>query len=95
MSEIKQKATPTDWTDDRCDDMDILIKLLNEVKSLNSGSHFITRVQECIGMAEALTAYDYQKNTRIPFADFLNKLCIKDRFPEPPKTPQGGGSEEC
>ena len=66
------------WSDDRANELVILSRLLKEIKTLNSSSGTIERMQRCIAAAEILLFTDFNTG-RDSFPQFLAKLCIADR----------------
>ena len=67
MSDIK-------WTDDRCEQLLKLEKVLRDVANANSANNFIRRMAEASELAESLLHSEYPS-----FLLFLNQLAIDER----------------
>lgn len=76
----KVTATPTDWTDQRCEDLGMLEELLNTASSLGTSSPFIRNVERVIELAGKLNRSNREER-RASFAQFLDNLALRDRFP--------------
>ena len=67
------------WDKERCNELEAFEKLLNEVGSINSGSHCLERIARCIDLAATLNQTDFDSG-RMSFKQFLRALAIDDRF---------------
>lgn len=69
----------TVWDESRCDEFEMLERLLNEVSMIDNGSGCVGRILKCIEMAKQLNKCDL--NTGRPsFARFIHGIAIEDRF---------------
>ena len=66
------------WPEDRLDELDLLQLLVNEVQSINRGSHVIERLTRCIELAEKLDRTDYGKGRHSLMA-FIRDVSRGDR----------------
>ncbi len=66
--------TPTNWTDDRCKDLEDLETLVREVRTINHGSSVIQRLIRCEELAEKLSRIDLEH------LGFLRDLAINGVF---------------
>jgi hypothetical protein len=62
------------WTDDRCEQLLKLEKVLRDVANANSANNFIRRMAEASELAESLLHSEYPS-----FLLFLNQLAIDER----------------
>jgi hypothetical protein len=67
------------WDSSRCGELDLLERLVREVKAINGGNRCLERIASCIEMAEQLDRTTYEP-VRRSFLSFLNDIAIDDRF---------------
>lgn len=66
------------WTKDRAEELRLLQQLLNDVQTINRGSHVLERLARCIDLAEKLDRHDLE-NGRPSFMSFLSDLYLDER----------------
>jgi hypothetical protein len=77
MSKNNARA-PVTWTDDRCNELELLGQLLREVSSINHANNCLERIARCIELAEKLGRDDFF-TCRDSMLTFLRGLAIADR----------------
>jgi hypothetical protein len=66
------------WTEQRCRELEMLRDLLHNVATINSGSHWMQKMQAAINAADTLTSSQIALG-QTSFAEFLRDLAIAER----------------
>jgi len=74
------------WDKSRCDELQMLERLVYETSMINNGGRCLERIAECISMAQSLSYTELNSPMRVSFLQFLSNLAIKDRFWRPTMT---------
>jgi hypothetical protein len=81
---MKTDTPPDPWPQDRRQELSDLQDLLRDIATINNGSSFIQKLEQCIATAKRLTETDWRaKDRREAFIGWLIDKAITESRPHP------------